>query len=186
VVLPDSTVLETGGGSRSVNAGSFPVLSAQIFDPKTDSWTKAASPTVPRLYHSSAILLPDGRVATFGGNPKNSFEMRIEIYSPEYLRKDTPRPGITSGPAEMHYGGSYSLETTQASPLTSAVLVRPAAVTHSSDSNQRLVDLGLTSTASGIRVTVPGNRNLTPPGWYMLFVNDANGVPSVAKWVHVT
>jgi Domain of unknown function (DUF1929) len=186
VVLPDSTVLETGGGSKSVNAGSFPVLSAQIFDPKTDSWTKAASPTVPRLYHSSAILLPDGRVATFGGNPKNSFEMRIEIYSPEYLRKDTPRPGITSGPAEMHYGGSYSLETTQASPLTSAVLVRPAAVTHSSDSNQRLVDLGLTSTASGIRVTVPGNRNLTPPGWYMLFVNDANGVPSVAKWVHVT
>jgi hypothetical protein len=186
VVLPDSTVLETGGGAKSVNAGSFPVLSAQIFDPKTDSWTKAASPTVPRLYHSSAVLLPDGRVATFGGNPKNSFEMRIEIYTPEYLRKDTPRPRITSGPAEMNYGGSYSLGTTQSSPLRSAVLVRPAAVTHSSDSNQRLVDLDMTPTDGGIRVTVPDNPNLTPPGWYMLFVNDATGVPSVAKWVHVT
>ena len=141
---------------------------------------------MPRLYHSSAILLPHGRVATFGGNPKNSFEMRIEIYTPEYLRKDTPRPRITSGPTEMSYGGNFSLATTQAAPLTSAVLVRPAAVTHSSDSNQRLVDLGLSSTASGDDVTVPGNPNLTPPGWYMLFVNDANGVPSVAKWVHVT
>jgi hypothetical protein len=186
VILPDSTVLETGGGTKSVNAGSFPVLSAQIFDPKTSSWTKAASPTVPRLYHSSAILLPDGRVATFGGNPKGSFEMRIEIYTPEYLRTGTARPRITSGPAEMTYGGSYSLGTTQVSPLRSAVLVRPAAVTHSSDSNQRLVDLDMTPTATGISVTVPSNPNLTPPGWYMLFVNDANGVPSVAKWVHVT
>jgi hypothetical protein len=186
VVLPDSTVLETGGGTRSVNFGTSPVLSAQIFDPETDSWTPAAAPTVPRLYHSSAMLLPDARVATFGGNPKNSFEMRIEIYTPEYLRKDTPRPRITSGPSEMTYGGTYSLGTTQASPLTSAVLVRPAAVTHSSDSNQRLVDLGVTTTAGGINVRVPGNPNLTPPGWYMLFVNDANGVPSVAKWVHVT
>jgi hypothetical protein len=186
VVLPNSTVLETGGGSKSVNAGSFPVLTAQIFDPKTDSWTPAAAPTVPRLYHSSAILLPDGRVATFGGNPKNSFEMRIEIYTPEYLRTNTPRPRITSGPSEMTYGGTYALSTTQASPITSAVLVRPAAVTHSSDSNQRLVDLGVATTASGITVTVPANPNLTPPGWYMLFVNDAHGVPSVAKWVHVT
>jgi hypothetical protein len=70
--------------------------------------------------------------------------------------------------------------------LTSAVLVRPAAVTHSSDSNQRLVKLGLTTTANGISVAVPANPNITPPGWYMLFVVDASGVPSVAKWVHVT
>ncbi len=186
VVLPNSTVLETGGGSKSVNAGSYPVYSAQIFDPKTDTWSKAADPTVPRLYHSSAMLLPDGRVATFGGNPKGSFEMRIEIYTPEYLRTNTARPRITSGPTEMTYGGTYSLGTTQASALKSAVLIRPAAVTHSSDSNQRLIDLALTPTGNGASVTVPREPNLTPPGWYMLFVNDANGVPSVAKWVHVS
>ena len=94
-------MLQTGGASTAVKDGNNPVFSAQIFDPKTDTWTKAASPTVPRVYHSSALLLPDGRVATFGGNPEGSFEMRIEIYSPAYLEKDTPRPRITSGPTEM-------------------------------------------------------------------------------------
>ncbi len=186
VILPDSTVLETGGASTSVKLGNNPVFSTQIFDPKTDTWTKAADSTVPRVYHSSALLLPDGRVATFGGNPQGSFEMRIEIYTPAYLEKDTPRPRITSGPTEMTYGGGYSLGTTQSSALTSAVLVRPAAVTHSSDSNQRLIKLGLTTTANGISVSVPTQPNITPPGWYMLFVVDSNGVPSVAKWVHVT
>jgi Galactose oxidase-like, Early set domain len=186
VILPDSTVLETGGASSSVQVGNNPVYSAQIFDPKTDTWSKAATPTVPRVYHSSAILLPDGRVATFGGNPIGSFEYRIEIYTPKYLSTGTARPTITSAPTEMAYGGSYALSTTQASPLTSAVLVRPASVTHSSDSNQRLIKLGLTTTAHGVDVSVPQNPNLTPPGWYMLFVLDSTGVPSVASWVHVS
>lgn len=186
VILPDSTVLETGGASTSVKVGNNPVFSAQIFDPKTDTWSKAATPTVPRVYHSSAILLPDGRVATFGGNPVGSFEYRIEIYTPKYLSTGTARPTITRAPAEMTYGGQYSLSTTQASALTSAVLVRPAAVTHSSDSNQRLVKLGMTTTSGGINVSMPQNPNLTPPGWYMLFVLDSSGVPSVASWVHVS
>jgi hypothetical protein len=186
VILPDSTVLETGGASTSVQVGDNPVFSAQIFDPKTDTWTKAATPTVPRVYHSSAILLPDGRVATFGGNPVGHFEYRIEIFTPHYLSTGTARPTIASGPTEMTYGGSYSLATTQASALTSAVLVRPAAVTHSSDSNQRLIKLGMTTTANGVNVSVPPGPNLTPPGWYMLFVLDSSGVPSVAHWVHIT
>jgi hypothetical protein len=138
------------------------------------------------VYHSSAILLPDGRVATFGGNPVGSFEYRIEIYSPSYLSTGAERPKITAAPTEISYGGQYALTTTQASPLSSAVLVRPAAVTHSSDSNQRLVRLGLTRTANGVDVSVPQNPNLTPPGWYMLFVLDSTGVPSVASWVHVS
>jgi hypothetical protein len=186
VILPDSTVLETGGASTSVKVGNNPVFSAQVFDPKTDTWSKAATPTVPRVYHSSAILLPDGRVATFGGNPVGSFEYRIEIYSPSYLSTGAERPKITAAPTEISYGGQYALTTTQASPLSSAVLVRPAAVTHSSDSNQRLVRLGLTRTANGVDVSVPQNPNLTPPGWYMLFVLDSTGVPSVASWVHVS
>lgn len=186
VILPDSTVLETGGALNSVQLSNNPVQSAQIFDPKTNAWTKVATPTVPRVYHSSAILLPDGRVATFGGNPPGSYEPRIEIYTPAYLQKDTPRPTITSAPTELTYGASYSISTTQASALSSAVLVRPAAVTHSSDSNQRLVQLAMLPSANGLTVSVPASHNLTPPGWYMLFVVDSTGVPSVAHWVHVT
>lgn len=186
VILPDSTVFETGGASTTIHNGDHPVFTSQIFVPKTNTWAPAASSTIPRVYHSSALLLPDGRVATFGGNPENRFEMRIEIYTPPYLQTNTTRPTVTHAPSEITYGGTYSLGTTQVAALRSAVLVRPAAVTHSMDPNQRLVDLAYTTTDDGLAVTVPENPNLTPPGWYMLFVVDANGVPSVATWVHVS
>jgi hypothetical protein len=187
VILPDSTVLQTGGATNAVNNGETPVFSSQIFDPSTNKWTLAAKPAVPRVYHSSALLLPDARVATFGGNPAGSpYEARIEIYSPEYLETGTPRPRITSAPTEIAYGNSYSISTTQASALRSAVLVRPGSVTHSSDSNQRLVSLPFTRTANGLSVAVTENPNIAPPGWYMLFVVDNQGVPSVASWVHLT
>jgi hypothetical protein len=185
VILPDSTVLQTGGAASGFDNGSTPVFSTQIFDPRTNTWSQAATHKVPRVYHSAAILLPDGRVATFGGNPAGSFEMRIEIYTPAYLEKGTRRP-TAAAPVELGYGGTYGVRTTQASPIRSAVLIRPGAVTHSSDSNQRLVDLPFARTATGISVTVPNEPNLAPPGWYMLFVVDDNGVPSVADWVHVS
>ena len=79
-----------------------------------------------------------------------------------------------------------SVTTTQSSPIRSAVLVRPAAVTHSSDGNQRLVNLPFTTTADGLTYTVTGSASMAPPGWYMLFVVDGSGVPSVAKWVHLS
>jgi hypothetical protein len=186
VILPDSTVFETGGSSTTVHNGNRPVFSAQIFDPKTSSWSKVATPQVPRSYHSSALLLPNGRVATFGGNPEDSFEMRIEIFTPPYLEDDPVRPRLTNTPTEITYGGTFSANTTQASALRSAVLVRPAAVTHSMDSDQRLVDLPFTRTSNGVSMTVPKNPNLAPPGWYMLFVVDGAGVPSIARWVHLT
>lgn len=186
VILPDSTVFQTGGASTTIHNGDRPVFSSQIFDPRTGAWTKAAPNKVPRSYHSSALLLPDGRVATFGGNPEDRFEMRVEIYKPPYLQAETPRPRITSGSTNIRLGNTYALSTTQAAPIRSAVLIRPAAVTHSSDSNQRLVDLPFTQTENGISYTVTGNQNIAPPGWYMLFVTDTNGVPSVAKWVRLS
>jgi hypothetical protein len=138
------------------------------------------------VYHSSALLLPDGRVATFGGNPDDGYETRIEIFTPPYLQQGTARPTIDAAPTEMTYGGTYSLRTTQAAALRSAVLVRPMAVTHSNDPAQRLVDLPFTTTANGASVTVTNSRNIAPPGWYMVFVVDGNGVPSVAKWIHLS
>jgi hypothetical protein len=186
VILPDRTVFETGGALRNRDNPDSYVYSAQMFDPQTGLWTKAKNPTVPRGYHSSALLLPDGRVATFGNNPTSgTFEMRIEIFSPDYLTKGA-RPQITAVPTEMTYGGSYAMTTTQSAPIKSVSLVRPMAVTHSDDGNQRLVDVPFTAQPDGnLRLSVTSNPNLAPPGWYMLFAVDTTGVPSVASWVHI-
>jgi len=159
------------------------VKSTQILDPKTMTWTKASDATVGRTYHSGAMLLPDGRVLTFGGEPKGApFEMSFEVYSPSYMTKT--RPAITSTPTEVTWGTGFPVTTD--APITSATLIRPSAATHSSDSDQRSVELDLSGdTTTGATLTIPANRNLTPTGWYMLFVRSGDGTPSVASWVHV-
>jgi hypothetical protein len=108
--------------------------------------------------------------------------MNLELYSPSYMTK--PRPTITSAPTEVTWTSPFAITT--GGTIASAVLIRPSAVTHSSDSDQRSVDLTVTDvSAAGARLTIPANHNITPPGWYMLFARDAAGVPSVARWVHV-
>lgn len=184
VILPDGRVLQTGGATGyRMNADSRPVRSTQILDPVTMQWSKAPDAAVDRTYHSGALLLPDGRVLTFGGNPRDgSFEMDLEVYSPAYMEK--PRPTITSAPGTATWGSSFTIGT--GSATSSAVLIRPSAVTHSSDSDQRSVDLGVSNvTATGATLAVPSNRNLLPPGWYMLFVRNGERTPSVARWIRV-
>lgn len=187
VILPDRTVFETGGSQKQREYGNSYVYSSQIYDPKINSWIKAKDSTVPRGYHSSAVLLPDGRVATFGNNPSGAapFELRIEIYSPDYLTKGV-RPLITSVATDMSYGGTYPMTSTQAAPIKTVSLIRPMAVTHSVDGNQRLVDVPFTPNEDGsLELSITDNPNLAPPGWYMLFATDEIGVPSVASWVKI-
>ena len=187
VILPDSTVIETGGSRKSRETGTAQgyTYSAQVYDPATGALTDLPPSTLPRGYHSSAVLLPDGRVATFGNNPKdNSFDTRIEIFTPSYAFHN--RPVIDSAPTDLARGSTYGITTHGASPVTSAVLVRPMAATHSFDPEQRLVDLPFLPTATGGSLTLPTNPNLVPPGWYMLFARSADRTPSVARWVHVT
>jgi hypothetical protein len=180
VILPDGRVFETGGTSAAREDPNVVYRhSSEIYDPKTNTWSRAADQSVGRTYHSGGLLLPDGRVLTFGGNPLNDpYEMTIGIYSPGYMTK--PRPSITSAPTNVTYGTPFTISTSR--PIASAVLIRPSAVTHSDDSEQRSVDLAV----NGNQLTIPANHNLTPPGWYMLFVRDAAGVPSVAAWVQVS
>jgi hypothetical protein len=152
---------------------------------------------VPRLYHSTALLLPDGRVVAAGGNPEGgdsvpwlppdeNEEMRLEIFSPPYLFRG-PQPTITAAPDACGYGDDITVSTPQAAGIRWVSLVRNGVTTHSFDAGQRLVDLPITGrTAGTVHVRVPANPNLAPPGWYMLFVVDEDGVPSVAHWVHVT
>lgn len=182
VILPDDTVFETGG-SRGYRTDD--VFSAEIFHPDTNTFTKAATPRVGRNYHAEAILLPDGRVATFGSNPiENTFEMRIEIYSPAYLFRGN-RPSIIGGATELTRGTTSTFNLSNPDDIKDAKLIRPSAVTHVTDVEQRSIDLPFARTVDGISVRVPDNANLVPPGWYMAFVTNKQDIPSAAYWVHV-
>ncbi|WOX12185.1 galactose oxidase early set domain-containing protein [Streptomyces sp. N50] len=181
VVLPDGTVLETGG---ALHNRANPVYEASIFDPATTTFDPVAADPEARGYHSSSFLLPDGRVMSTGDNPGNgTWNHNVSIYTPPYLLKGT-RPTITSViDNEWEYGDTQTITVDR--PIAKAELIRPAAVTHSSDPNQRFVDLPLSVDGNTVDLNVTSNPNLAPPGWYMLFAVDANGVPSVAKWVHL-
>ncbi|MFD4415371.1 galactose oxidase-like domain-containing protein [Streptomyces sp. NPDC058476] len=181
VLLPDGKVLETGGGLHN---RANPVYEASIFDPATTTFDPVAADPEARGYHSSAFLLPDGRVMATGDNPGNgTWNHNVSIYTPPYLLKGT-RPTITSViDNEWVYGDTQRITVDR--PIVKAELIRPAAVTHSSDPNQRFVDLPLSVDGNNVDLNVTSNPNMAPPGWYMLFAVDANGVPSVAKWVHL-
>ncbi|GLW33172.1 galactose oxidase early set domain-containing protein [Actinoplanes regularis] len=198
VVLPDDTVFTTGG-STGYRGGPYrgnkrsDLLTAQMYDPAGNAFRTLAAPTVGRNYHSEALLLPDGRVVTMGSDPiydrsgKNpgTFEERIEIYSPPYLFHGG-RPAITGGPAEVTRGTSVAYTSPDADRIQTARLVRPAAVTHATDVDQRSIALETHHAPGRVTVRIPKERGLVPSGWYMLFVTDTKGVPSPAIWVHVS
>ncbi|MCW5253960.1 galactose oxidase early set domain-containing protein [Streptomyces sp. SHP 1-2] len=181
VLLPDGSVLETGG---ALHNRADPVFESSLFDPATGTFDPVAADPQARGYHSSSFLLPDGRVMSTGDNPGNgSWNHNVSVYSPPYLFRGE-RPVITSLiDTEWTYGDTQRITVDR--PIAKAELIRPAAVTHSSDPNQRFVDLPLSVDGTTVDLNVTGNPNLAPPGWYMLFAVDANGVPSVAKWVHL-
>jgi hypothetical protein len=183
VTLPDDTVLAFGGSEGYRTGNNHDAL---IYHPDTNTFTDAARPYVGRNYHSAAVLLPDGRVAAFGSNPiDNSFEARVEIYSPAYLFKGA-RPQLTAGPTQLQLGGTHNfILNDSAGGIKTVRLIRPSAVTHMTDTEQRSVAADFTIAGNALNVTLPANHNLMPRGWYMMYVIDANGVPSVAKWVQV-
>jgi FtsP/CotA-like multicopper oxidase with cupredoxin domain len=183
VLLPDRTVFVSGGGAAYE---SEPVLQAELYDPQTDKWRAGASATVPRLYHSVAILLPTGEVLTAGSNPRRGDdELRIELYHPPYLFRG-PRPCIDDAPKATTYGDRFVLRTPHANQVRWVQLTRPMATTHSLDTEQRLVDLTFERRGvCDLHVLVPDNPNLAPPGWYLLTIVNQVRIPSVARWIQV-
>jgi hypothetical protein len=180
-VLPDGTVLATGGTSGiGFEDLTKPVMASELWNPDTGVWTTLASATVPRMYHSTALLLPDGRVLSSGGNG----HPEVEVFSPPYLFKG-PRPVISSAPATIAYGQRFAVQAASAASIAKVTLIRLGSVTHSFDQNQRMNVLTFAAASGGVEVTAPANANLAPPGHYMLFVVDANGVPSVASVVQL-
>jgi FtsP/CotA-like multicopper oxidase with cupredoxin domain len=189
VLLPDRTVLVSGGEAK-LEAASEAALQAEIYHPSSDTWTVAAKASVPRMYHSIAMLLPDGRVITAGSNPESADpgggDLRLELYHPPYLFRG-PRPFIQSVAQEWQYGATVEIHTPQAEDIQWAQIIRPMATTHSWDSNQRLVDVPFRKHGlCHLEAHVPHEPTIAPPGWYMLFITDRNGIPSVAKWIRLS
>jgi hypothetical protein len=185
VLLPDRTVLVSGGAAMEETA-AMAALDAEIYDPAAGTWTVAATARVPRLYHSIALLMPDGKVVTAGSNPQRTQEeLRIEVFWPPYLFRG-PRPTCTPDVAGAGYGDTITARCPDAARLGQASLVRPGATTHSADNEQRLVDLPFRQTGQEtVELDLPADQNLAPPGWYMLFAVDTAGVPSQAAWLHL-
>jgi len=190
VILPDRTVFVCNGSSQEEN-GNQASRTAEIYNPATNTWTVGETATVTRLYHSIAVLLPDGRVATGGGNPQRVNEpggydeLRLEIYSPAYISRT--RPVIQNAPTVVNYGGTFTIQTPQAANIRWVSLIKPMATTHGLDTDQRLVDVPINSrTSTSLTVQLTTNRNLAPPSSYMLFITDNAGTPSVARWMQVS
>ncbi|GHF58950.1 hypothetical protein GCM10010218_45420 [Streptomyces mashuensis] len=193
VLTPDDRVFTTGGSRDYRGKHGSDILRAQFYDPARRAFTTAADPTVGRDYHAEALLLPDGRIAVFGSNPlfadpddtrMGTFEQRIEVYTPPYLYRPH-RPALRTGPLTAAHGDVLTLSGTDRREVAAARLMRPSAVTHATDVEQRSVALELGDHAGAVTVRIPDNPALVPAGWYMLFLTDRAGTPSRAAWVHV-
>jgi hypothetical protein len=197
-LLADGSVFVNGGNTSGANFDdSTSVYSSEIWNPATGVWQLGASAQKPRNYHAISLLLPDGRVLTGGGGGCGSCgvnHQNIEMYYPPYLfKKDgsgllADRPRVTFAPSTMSYASSYTLYTPLPPRIRKVALVALGSVTHAFNMNQRYVPLRISSrdsTALTLTVAGPTNANLAPPGYYMLFVINTSGVPSVARIVQV-
>ena len=186
-VLPTGEVLVTGGTSGTTfNDVTQAVHAAELWNPATGMWTTLASNTVKRAYHSTSILLPDGRVLHSGSGDAAGApdELNAELFSPPYLFKG-PRPTITSAPVSALYGTSFTVQTPDAASIAKVSLIRLGAVTHAFDQNQRFQTLSFSPGAGGLTISAPTGGMRAPPGHYMLFILNADGVPSVARIIQI-
>jgi hypothetical protein len=200
-LLADGSVLATGG---MTSAATSPLVdldhaatAAERWDPATGQWTVLASASRIRQYHSTAVLLPDGRVMTGGGGvcgvcmTVGYLEKNIEYFTPPYLyKKDgsgqlAARPVISTAPAGIGINANFTISSAQAASIRKVALVGLGDVTHGVDQGQGYVPLKFSASGTTLTVTGPPNGGVAPPGYYMLVIVDAAGVPSIAKMVQV-
>jgi Domain of unknown function (DUF1929) len=201
-ILADGQVLATGGYENSdnflvdVNKGVYP---AEAWNPTTGQWKTLASMERTRQYHSTALLLANGRVLSAGGGicgdctTQNYLQKNAEIFSPPYLfKKDgsgqmATRPVISAAPGTLTYNQRFTVTTASARRITKVSLVRFGGVTHSVNMDQQFQALPFVATSnSTISVTSPNSSRIAPPGRYMMFLIDDQGVPSFAKFMQVS
>jgi hypothetical protein len=205
-ILADGTVLITGGSSlggdrpQGFNDSEGQIALAEIWNPDTQEVTPVASASsVYRGYHSTALLLPDGRVLVAGGNHDQPLpgggtqyveQKSAEIYSPAYLFAEdgspAVRPTVTAAPDVAELGDTIFVETPDGANITKALWIVPGSVTHAQNWTQRANILDFTAVEGGLDIKLPTSGNEAPPGYYMLFLVNENGTPSVAEWIRAT
>lgn len=189
----NATILADGkvwvnGGSTTGNDLVGARYDSETWDPATGQWTMGASAAKARLYHSISMLMPDGSVLTGGGGaPGPVAQLNAEIYWPPYLYKTdgsgqpATRPGILTAPTAAGWGQTIAVGMNNQGTIARMTLVRFGAVTHAFSNEQRFQDLSFTQKGKSITAMLPSSANSAPPGFYMLFAIDAQGVPSKAK-----
>jgi hypothetical protein len=214
VLLPSGQVLVVGGGRFGQSGGLLahftssdvggrpnkgawdPVFEPELFDPATETWTKLCPKPIARLYHTTAILLPDARVLVAGHDgalnmrPFDDSQYDLEIYSPPYLFDANgglaPRPEIISGPNSARHGEEILLHVRSGNGVARLSLIRQSSTTHQINSDQRCIGLLFRENGEGgLVASLPNSGGIAPPGYYMLFVVDSEGVPSTAHWLRV-
>ncbi len=196
VLLPDLAVFTNGGGygRRDDSLYADPVYEAELLEPGR-GWRTVGAEADARTYHSTSVLLPDGRVLSAGDDRDTAGAISADhlqpanrtaqLWSPPYLFRG-PRPAVASAPAAVRYDAPFRVAVAgEPAAVTRAVLMRPGAVTHAVDMSQQAIELPLSAQAEGLTLRTPRNATVAPPGYYMLFVLDADGVPSVASWVRL-
>ncbi len=186
-LLPNGKVLVMGGSGNDEDAGTAS-YSTDLYDPLTNSFTQVAQSKCTHLYHSTAVLLPDASVVLSGGNPaQGQFQKCIEVYQPPYFFNAdgslATRPSLTATPAKITYGQTFSATTN--GNIASVALIREGAATHAFDMSQRMIGLNFAVSGTTIGIAAPPNSTVAPPGPYLLFVVDKNGVPSIGQVVMV-
>ena len=190
VVLPNGKVMLVGGSAQDnelVGVANRP----EIWDPATEAWSLMAPAVKARLYHSTALLLKDGRVMVAGGGaPGPQVNTNAEIFSPPYLFNNSgqaaPRPAIVSAPDEAPYGSKIAVRHNPANVITRATLIKTGATTHSNNMDQRFIELNFKDIHNGVSVTLPSSPNIAPPGYYLLHLLDNKGVPSKAHIIRIS
>jgi hypothetical protein len=184
IILPDGKVVIFGGSSQGT---TNPIYIPEMFDPENESqgWVTLLAAMVPRVYHGTALLLPDGSVWTASSTVNAcTTELRTEIFKPSYF--SATRPTISGTPTVGGYGQTITIPTPNPSSISRVSLVRLGATTHHYEANVRLVWLQITGTSSNsITVSAPLNGNLAPPGYYMIHVLDSSLVPSIARIIKI-
>jgi YVTN family beta-propeller protein len=188
-ILADGKVLATGG-SDVWNELTGAQFSADIWNPATGTWTRGASAQRARLYHSNAILMPDASVLVMGGGapgPQNN--LNIEVYYPPYLYNSAgglaTRPVISTAPPTIDVGETFEVRLGSTAAVGRVVLIKMSSASHSFNFEQRFVELTFQQAGDRLVAQAPTRATDSPPGFYLLFVLNAAGTPSIAKIVRV-